>query len=167
MINGDKVKLRRIEKADLWHLWEWHEQEELYLFKSIKSFISWDDLYDNFQKYFFWKRDFIIENDADNIVGTCSYHDINWKNRSCSISFAVKEGQDKLSYLGDALQTIVSFIFNELNLIKIDSYALENSIIDIQAIEKIGFVKEGLLREHIFKNNQYVDVFIFALFNEV
>jgi len=167
MLNGERIRLRRIEKADLWHLWEWHETDELYLFKSIKPFISWDELYDNFNDYFFWKGDFIIQDKSSTTLGICSYHNINWKNRSCSISFKMIEQDFKFLFSVDAVQVIISIVFNELNLIKIDSYILQVSEFEIQTIQKLGFSQEGLLREHVFRDNKYLDMCIFSFREDV
>ena len=163
MLNGENIRLRRIEKADLWHLWEWHEEDELYLFNSIKSFISFDELSNNFFDYFSWKSDFIIYDKNINILGVCSYQNINWKNRSCSISFKMQETYCDLLFSVEVVQILVSMIFNELNLIKIDSYVPQVSFFEIKTFNKAGFEQEGILREHIFKNNKYLDMYIFSL----
>jgi len=166
MLIGKEVLLRRLEKADLWSLWEEHEKEELYLFKFIKSFVLWDELYDNFHSYFAWKGDFVIEGKASNLLGICSYYNINWKNRSCSISFKMTEKGCKFLYSVDAIQVLTSMIFNELNLIKIESYILQILKFEIQTIKKSDFSQEGLLREHVFRDNKYFDTNIFSLFRK-
>ena len=166
MFETGSLRLRRIEKADLWHLWEWHERDELYLFNAIKSHISWDEVHDNFNTHFSWKGDFIVENKDLNIIGICSYQYINWKNRSCEISFKMKEAGNNFLFSVDAIRVLVSFIFNELNLITIVSYIPEWLIFDIKIIEKIGFTQEGILREHIFRDNKYFNKHIFSLLKE-
>ena len=166
MLIGKEVQLRRLEKADLWSLWEEHEKDELYLFKSIRSSVSWDELYDNFHSYFAWKGDFVIEGKENNLLGVCSYHNINWKNRSCSISFKMTEKGCEFLYSVDAVQILTSIIFNELNLIKIDTFVSQVAIFNIQTFEKAGFLLEGILREHVFKDNKYLDIHIFSLFRE-
>jgi len=166
MLNAKKIRLRRIEKADLWHLWEWHEKDELYLFKSIKSFVSWDEIHNNFFDYFAWKGDFVIENKENNILGICSYYRVNWKNRSCSMSFKMQEKYSNSFFSVHTVQLLVSLVFNELNLIKIDSFVPQVSAFDIETFKKSGFVQEGILREHIFRDNKYLDTYIFSLFRE-
>jgi len=166
MLSGEEIRLRRIEKADLWHLWEWHENDELYLFKSIKPFISWDELYDNFNDHFAWKGDFIIQDKESTILGICSYHKVNWKNRSCSISFKMQKDYCDLIFSIDMVQVLTSLIFNSFNLIKINTSVPGISSFEIQTFEKTGFVREGVLREHIFRDNQYLDMYVFSLFRE-
>jgi len=166
MLDGEKVNLRRIEKADLWHLWEWHERDELYLFKAIKSFVSWDEIHDNYFKHFAWKGDFITQDKENRILGICSYHNVSWKNRSCSLSFRMQEGYYDFLLSVDTIHVLASLIFNELNLIKIDTFAPQTSTFDIQTFEKAGFVPEGVLREHVFRDDKYLDMHIFSLFRE-
>ena len=63
MLIGEKVNLRRIETADLWQLWHWHEMEELYLFNRIDPYISYDEANQKFDDYFHRMMDFLIEKD--------------------------------------------------------------------------------------------------------
>ena len=72
----------------------------------------------------------------------------------------------KFLFSVDAVQVLVSLVFNELNLIKVDSYVLQVSEFEIQTIKKSGFSQEGLLREHVFRDNKYLDMHIFSLFRE-
>jgi len=165
MLSGNQIRLRRVEKSDLWHLWEWHEQEELYLFNFIRPFASWYEVHDNFENHFNWKADFIVESLDTTILGICSYNNIVWKNRSCSISFKMKKKYCTQSFSVETVQILTSFIFKELNLNKVDSYIQEDFNFEIQTLEKVDFQQEGVLREHVFKDNQYFDMLIFSLFN--
>jgi hypothetical protein len=106
MLIGEKVNLRRIEKPDLWQLWKWHEEQESYLFVKAKPFISYDELEKGFIRYFGWKRDFIIENKAIKPLGICSYREIDWKNRSCTLLLQLYEHGSEQSFALGACPTI-------------------------------------------------------------
>jgi [ribosomal protein S5]-alanine N-acetyltransferase len=162
MLHGNQIRLRRIEKADLWRLWEWHEKEDLYLFNSIRPFVTWSEIHDGFEKYFSWKADLIVETVDNSMLGICSYHNIVWKNRACLLSFQFLKEYCTLNFSVQAVQILTSFIFNELNLIRVDSYVQQKSDFTIQTLKKNNFKQEGLLREHFFKNNQYFDIYIFS-----
>lgn len=166
MFKGEKTILRRIEKADLWHLWELHERDELYLFKDVKPFVSWDEIHDNFDKQFAWKGDFIIQDKISRILGICSYHDVNWKNRYCSIAFRMQEAYHDFLLSVDAVQVLASMIFHDLNLIKMEAFVPQFSTFNIETLKKAGFVQEGILREHVFMDNKYMDMHIFSRFRE-
>lgn len=163
MLGNENIHLRRLEKADLGRLWEWHEEEGLYLFESISPHVSWDDIHDNFYSHFAWKGDFVIENKTGEITGICSYQNINWKNRSCSMSFQFPSGCDDYKSSIAVVNIIVSFVFSSLNLEKIDTHVLETADFAITTFLKTGFSREGILREHKFINGIYQDGHVFSL----
>jgi RimJ/RimL family protein N-acetyltransferase len=164
MLLGEQVKLRRIEKSDLWQLWKWHEEKPLYLFHQHPPFITIDALTERFAEYFGFMGHFLIERNRDMPFGVCSYRNIVWKNRSCEIAFQVCETDSERTIALDTLSTMLRFIYEELNLIRVQAYAPEYASNTIAALETSGFVLEGTLREHVFRDGNYKDVFIYALF---
>lgn len=166
MLVGNKVILRRIEKADLWQLWKWHEENELYLFYRIDPSISYDMLNERFAEYFNFRGDFLIESKEGKPLGVVSYMDIIWKNRSCEIVFKVCEDDANQTVLLGSLATLLTFVFEEFNLFKVQAFVVEYSVNDTTALEKIGFRLEGKLREHIFQGGGYKDLLLYALFRD-
>ena len=86
MIFGDKIVLRRIERGDLWKLWQWHELDELYLFDRNGLSISFDEVTEKFKEYFSGTIDFIVEAESKPF-GVCSLIKLVWKNRTCELVF--------------------------------------------------------------------------------
>ena len=164
MLIGERVNLRRIEKPDLWQLWKWHEERGLYLFLKQKLFISWDELNENFIKYFGWKGDFLIEDKRGKAFGVCSYQDVNWKNRSCEL--AIQAYGSEQAFAIDAVTILLSLLFDELNLSRVSSFVPEFSTFEIQTLKRAGFILEGELREAIFRNDKYQDILIYAILKE-
>jgi hypothetical protein len=66
--------LRRIEKVDLWQLWQLHEERELTLFKELKQLISWDELNQHFMKYFGWQGHFLVEDKGGDSLSILKSH---------------------------------------------------------------------------------------------
>ena len=164
MLIGEKVNLRRIEKPDLWQLWKWHEKHRLYLFTRLKPFISWDELNEDFFKYFGWKGDFLIEDKRGKAFGVCSYQDVNWKNRSCEL--ALQAYGSEQTFAVDAVTILLNFLFDELNLSRVNTFVPEFSTFEIQALKKAGLIPEGKLREALFWNDKYQDILIYAILKE-
>jgi len=164
MLVGKKVNLRRIEKVDLWQLWQWHEKQELYLFRQLDLPISWDNLNENFMKYFAWKGDFLVEDMQGKGCGVCSYQQINWKNRNCELALQFYGAEQESSV--DAARILLSFLFNEMNLLRIYLFMPIFFTFEIQAIEKVGLVLEGRLREVIFHNGGYKDTLVYGILKE-
>lgn len=66
----------------------------------------------------------------------------------------------------DAIKTLVSFVFNELNLHRISLSVFSYNKRAISTYEKIGFVTEGIMKESLFKSGKYHDKVIMAIINE-
>lgn len=156
--------LRRIEKVDLWQLWQWHEERELYLFEELDQLISWDEINQDFMKYFGWKGYFLVEDKGGKTLGVCSYKDINWKNRSCEFAFQLYETEQTSAI--DTILTLLAFLFKELNLSRVYSFVPVFFLFENQAFKKTGFIQEGKLREAIFWDGKYHDILAFAILRE-
>jgi RimJ/RimL family protein N-acetyltransferase len=164
MLIGKKVRLRRIEKADLWKLWQWHEERGLYLFNELKQFISCDEVNQDFLKYFGWKGDFLVEDKRWKALGVCSYKNISWKNRSCKLAIQLYESEQTFAI--DAITILLEFLFEELNLSRVYSFVPAFFLFENQAFEKAGFIPEGKLREAIFWDGKYHDISTYAILKE-
>jgi RimJ/RimL family protein N-acetyltransferase len=163
MLVSEKVVLRRIEKADLWQLWKWHEENELYLFSRIDSFISYDLLNERFSEFFYLKGDFLIESKDGKPLGVISYGDIIRKNRTCEIAFRMCEVDPEQTIALDTLSTMLTFIFGELNLFRVQTYLPEYFSEETAVAEKTGFFLEGKLREHLYRDGSYKDLRVYSL----
>lgn len=61
-------------------------------------------------------------------------------------------------YVSEALQKVLKFGFEELNLNKIYASHFLHNPASGKVLEKNGFVYEGTLYQEIFKNNQFLDI---------
>jgi RimJ/RimL family protein N-acetyltransferase len=66
----------------------------------------------------------------------------------------------------DALSTLLTLLFDDLNLLRVNSFVPESSPPEMQAFERLGFILEGRLRDHVFRNGTYRDLLILALLRE-
>ncbi len=164
MFIGKKVKLRRIERVDLWRLWRWHEERGLQLFNELKQFISWDEVNQDFMKYFGWKGYFLVEDEQGKALGVCLYKDINWKNRSCELAlqFFVLEQTSAI----EAITILLHFLFEELNMSRVYSFVPAFYLFENKVFAKAGFISEGKLREAVFRDGKYFDVLTYAILKE-
>jgi RimJ/RimL family protein N-acetyltransferase len=68
------------------------------------------------------------------------------------------KGLGKLSY-----EKFIPFLFETYNLNKISLEVLSNNIIALNLYKKLGFVTEGVKRQEVYKNNQWVDSIIMSI----
>jgi RimJ/RimL family protein N-acetyltransferase len=162
MLMGQKINLRRIEPPDLWQLWAWHEEEELYLFRQAKAFISFDEVAARFTELFAWKGDFIVEAKEGRPMGVCSWKNMVWKNRTCELELQMGTKNQSESHAADAVLTMCALLFHELDMFRVGAFVPESEIFNRDVLEKNGFERDGILREHVFKDGAYEDVWTYA-----
>ena len=66
-------------------------------------------------------------------------------------------------YGTEAIKIVLQFVFEELNLNRLQLEVFSHNLRGIRAYEKVGFVKEGVLRESLYYNGNYFDEIIMAM----
>ena len=88
---------------------------------------------------------------------------INWIDNNAEISFIMNTNLEKdyfESHWKIYLDLIEKVAFLELKLHKIFTYAFDLRPKLYKAIEKAGFTKEAILKEHYFYDDKFIDVII-------
>lgn len=164
MIAGEKVRLRPIERADLPHFVEWFGDPEvrrhldMYLPFSLAQEERWfEHLLEQLDK-----QEVVmltIETVEGAHIGNVSLVGVNWKNRSAELGITIgdKSYWDK-GYGSDAVRTMLKIAFGEMNLHRVFLRVHADNVRGIQCYKKVGFQKEGTMRESVFKEGAYYDV---------
>ncbi|MFX1278220.1 MAG: GNAT family N-acetyltransferase [Promethearchaeota archaeon] len=107
------------------------------------------------------------ENGKEKHIGNCGLHDIDWKNRSCEVGIMIgeKEYHGK-GYGTEAMVQLVKYGFEEVNLNRIYLRVFDFNERAINSYIKVGFIKEGRLRQAQFKNGKYHDIFLMSILYE-
>lgn len=164
------LKRARLENMNSTHLemvLNWRNQEHIRSVMFHDQIISLEEHRKWFERVKEEQRTIVKIFYFDNVpLGVVNFTDIDSKNNKCFWGFyignqsAPKGSGTLMGYL--ALQ----FIFEELNVRKLCSKIIAFNERSIRYHQRLGFRTEGVLREHILKDNQYVDVILMALFNK-
>jgi RimJ/RimL family protein N-acetyltransferase len=94
----------------------------------------------------------------DELIGFVVIHSIEWNNRSGLLAIGIGEqnNQNK-GYGSEALQLILRYAFNELNLNRVGLDVIGYNERAIRAYEKVGFVVEGRVRSAVYRDGVYSD----------
>ncbi|MDI6707597.1 MAG: GNAT family protein [Candidatus Thermoplasmatota archaeon] len=164
MIKGKKVILRALECKDLKRCWKWINDPEVT--KGMGSAIP-KSMYEEEKWY-----EETLKNSRTKIfaiqvgkkhIGNISLEKIDYRNRKAALGIMIGEPNywDK-GYGTDAIKTLLSVAFNELNLHKVYLYSLTSNKRAIRCYKKCGFEVEGLLRDDIFKAGKYQDLLVMS-----
>lgn len=177
MLVGKKVTLRAYDDSldDGWDVIRWRNdpQVKAYFFEeeplSLDKHLKWLDkvLDDPSVRYYMIQ----INEDDDHkalTVGTIGLSHIDWRNRTAEFSwFLIGEAKYRSwGYGKEAIFLLLDYSFNHLNLNRIWLQTMTLNKAASAVYRKMGFRGEGILREHKFKNGEYIDIHVYGLLRE-
>ncbi len=97
------------------------------------------------------------------IAGIIGLHAINWSNRSTSIGYWLGEGFQGNGLMTKACEAVVAYCFEELGLHRIEIRAAEGNEKSQAIPQRLGFRKEGCIRESEWLYDHFVDHHVYGL----
>jgi RimJ/RimL family protein N-acetyltransferase len=103
----------------------------------------------------------------DRLIGLTGLHQMDFKNRHASFGITIGEkGEWGKGYGTEATALMVRHAFGTLNLNRVWLHVYECNGPAIQIYEKIGFRREGVLRQEHYREGRYWDTISMALLRE-
>ena len=172
VIRGERIYLRSVERDDLQRCYDWINDEELTATLAHRYPMSLAREAD-------WVERATRGQDASEItlaiclpegdrhIGNCGLVQIDRDNRTATLGIFIGERDCRGQGLGeDAVRTLCRFAFEEMNLrkIRLDVYSTNPDA--MRTYERVGFRREGLLREEAYRRGRSVDVIRMGLLAE-
>lgn len=112
--------------------------------------------------------DFLIfDSESTDIVGEVVLNDIDKKDRKCNLRIGIfNKSNFSKGYGTEAIILALNYGFGMFNLHKIYLDVLNFNDRGLHVYEKIGFKKEGTLRDDIYFNHKYYDVIIMSILED-
>ncbi len=106
----------------------------------------------------------IFDKETELGIGSCGYHNWNFMHRRAEIGYSlIDDVWKRRGFMTEALQFAINFGFNQLYLHRIEACIGPWNEASIALINKFGFQKEGLLRQHYVKNGIAEDSVLYSL----
>ena len=162
MLQGEKVLLRALSRADLPRIWAFNNDLEVELAGGGDPPMpqSLERLQAEFDREAAkGGRDnasFAIEADGV-VIGTCGLRDFSEAHRTCELGISIgdKDYWGK-GYGRDAVRLLVEHAFRHRNMRKVFLRVWGTNERGIRAYRAVGFVEEGRLRQHVWSAGSYV-----------
>ncbi|TNE70330.1 N-acetyltransferase [bacterium] len=106
----------------------------------------------------------VYEKQSNRMIGIVDIHEIDVHNKKCSIECTIgnksyrNQGYGKAAFVAG-----LTYCFETLGMHKVSTSAFDFNENWIALATKLGFKKEGLLREHAVKRGKYSDKIIFGM----
>lgn len=97
------------------------------------------------------------------VVGTCTLANIDRPHRRAELGFAVLRRRWGRRVVSRALPPVIEFAFDRLGLHRLEADADPRNEASLRVLERLGFRREGLLRERYFQEGEAQDAVVFGL----
>lgn len=140
-----------------------HHKEELYQLvdsnrEHLREWLPWVDSTNDASNYDTiipaWLTQFAENNGFQagirykgKFVGMIGLHSIDWNNKATSIGYYLASEAEGNGVMTRSVHRVLQYIFEELNLQRVEIRCGENNVKSQAIPERLGFTKEGLIRD--------------------
>lgn len=106
----------------------------------------------------------IVLKDGNRHIGNMSLRGFRWKDRAAEFGIMIGEADCRgQGYGREATGLILKYAFETLNLNRVQLGVYSHNTAGIRAYEAVGFVREGVQREHNIVQGGYVDHVMYSI----
>jgi len=108
----------------------------------------------------------MTEKNTGHFIGKCGFHTWRQSLFRAEIGYGIAADAHKgKGYMKEALKAVVAHGFEEMGLRRAEALTAPNNEPSNRLLKSLGFIPEGTLREHYFKNNKAEDSVCYSLLN--
>lgn len=170
-LTGKSIFLRAFEKDDLRHLYNWINDPDVtrYMFMGDRPAVM-ERLLEAWEAEVKRQTDIvfaIVHKKTKKVIGSTGLYSINSISRHAEFRVIIGETAYRGKGIGtEVTKLIINYAFDKLNLNKVWLGGNADNIGAIKSYEKSGFVKEGVLRQEIYRNGRYYDAVRMSILRE-
>lgn len=158
--------MRPLQLKDVDHIMTWVNDPEVV--KNLQHFnkkFTKKDEEKYVKKILASKNDFVFSffNSSGEYIGQGGIHQIAWENKLGRLSIIIKREYWNKGYAQEILPTLIRYAFKELGLHKITLMYWKENKKAKHLYKKLGFVKEGVLKDEYFWQGKYHDMVRMAI----
>jgi [ribosomal protein S5]-alanine N-acetyltransferase len=168
-LETDRLILREITKEDTDAIFSSFSNDEVtryYGQDTLKSIEEAEKFIDIFATNYIEKRGvrWGIERKGDQeIIGTIGFHAWSPKHKRAEIGYEIHPDYWRKGYTREALIKIISYGLREMDLTRIGAVVFTENEASNRLLTKMGFQKEGTLKDYMYQNGKPHDTFIYSL----
>lgn len=101
--------------------------------------------------------------DSNSVIGTTTLFNLNLDNERAELGYAMGSAHWGKGYMNEALRALVAHAFEVMNLRRLEADVDPRNAASIRTLERLGFQREGFLRERWHVNGEIQDAFFYGL----
>ena len=168
-LETERLRLRQVEKSDVEQLYEMLRDPEVAKFEYFYPVTSKAESLEFIERYktelavneeITWG---LILKETNQLIGTCCLGDFNEGARRAEIGYDITQGQWGKGYATEAVQAVMDFGFNQINLNRIEATITPGNHASVKVLKKLNFIQEGILRERDLIKGKLEDGIIMSM----
>lgn len=168
-IETERLVLRKAIERDAKDILELYSNENVVQHMAIGPFTSVEDAKGEiswYEKIFLEQTGmrWVIEDKiTQKVIGTCGYLNYEAEHKRIEIGYDLSPKAWGKGIMTEALKPIIRFAFHDMNMNKIEAQVTSENDASLHLLSKLGFHKDGVLRQHEFEKGRYIDLAIYSL----
>lgn len=98
-------------------------------------------------------------------IGYCVARKIDYISRNAEVGIILVKAARGKGLFKEVSYLFYNYLFNEINLHKVYSFVIEGNLA-LKADKKIGFIEEGLVKEHLWQDGHYKNLHFVSLYRD-
>jgi RimJ/RimL family protein N-acetyltransferase len=168
-INTNRLSLRAISPADVDDFYAVYSNPEVMRYWSTPPLADRaaaskliDEIHEGFERHELLKWGIALRI-SDNLIGSVTLFHPNFTHRRAEIGYALGRAFWGVGYMQETLTAVLNYAFAELNFHRIEADVDPRNIASVRTLERLGFQREGYLRERWQVNGEIQDAFFYGL----
>lgn len=165
--DGDRVALTTIEPQEEPLLRTWINDPEIWSTLGMRRPINEPQEKVHIEKFNANPTDMIFGvyvKDDCKLIGTIGLHRIDATCRRAVLGIMIGDkAYQNNGYGTEAIELVMRYGFMELNLHRILLHVFARNDRAVHVYEKVGFIEEGRLRDHVWRHGQWCDVYVYGI----
>ncbi len=97
------------------------------------------------------------------LIGTCGFFAFNVDAMKAELGYELNSTYQGKGLMTEAVSEAISFLFKQTSVNRVEAYVEPDNISSQKLAEKIGFTKEGTLRQYERCRGELIDICVFGL----
>ncbi|MBU8773228.1 GNAT family N-acetyltransferase [Cytobacillus oceanisediminis] len=97
------------------------------------------------------------------IIGTVGFNAWSPKHKRAEIGYEIHPNQWRKGYTFESVSKVIEYGFGEFGLTRIGAVVFTDNEASNKLLTKVGFIKEGVLRDYMYQNGEPYDTYVYSL----
>jgi ribosomal-protein-alanine N-acetyltransferase len=120
--------------------------------------------YEIVENAFLWAIELVS---VKKLIGVVRIYDYSPRNRRAEISYILNPAYQGNGYIGEAINSIFDFCFNTVKVSRIQAKCEINNSASEKVMNRIGMIREGILRNYFYMDGQSKDALLYAITDDM